>query len=134
MSGAGPHELSTTRLIMGPDGAVTAKAVTATFYPELETEFNGFRDHVLVQDGEFAEAWPAWEMHPHGDEIVYLLSGNTDFVLRKPGGDEVLHLGEPGMAVVVPKGCWHTARPRAPTRLLFITPGEGTQHSENPSA
>lgn len=101
-------------------------------YAELDDEFDGFRGHVLVQDGEFAEAWPTWEVHPYGDEIVYWLSGDTEFVLRQEGAETVLRLKEPGSAVVVPRGCWHTARSRAPTRLLFITPGEGTINAEEP--
>ena len=128
----GPFTLNLTRLIMGPDGAVTPKDMSPGFYAELDSEFDGFRGHVLVQDGEFAEAWPTWEVHPHGDEIVYLLSGDTEFVLREDGDETVLRLNEPGSAVVVPRGCWHTARPLAPTKLLFITPGEGTVNAEEP--
>lgn len=132
MPNPGPHKLATDRLILSPDGSVTPKRESPTFYAELDQEFDNFRGHVLVQDGEFSDAWPHWEMHPHGDEIVYLLSGDTEFILRLKSGDQVLRVNEPGTAVIVPRGCWHTARPLKPTRMLFVTPGEGTQHDENP--
>jgi hypothetical protein len=51
----------------------------------------------------------------------------------KAGADErVVRVSEPGSYVVVPKGAWHTARPHAPTTLLFVTPGEGTLNAEQP--
>ena len=37
-------------------------------------------------------------------------------------------LRDPGSYVVVPKGTWHTARTSVPTRMLFMTPGEGTEN------
>jgi hypothetical protein len=46
-------------------------------------------------------------------------------VLEDIGSEE---LTEPGAFVVVPKGTWHTARTAAPTRMLFITPGERTEN------
>ncbi len=128
----GPYALDEVRMIMSPDAAVTPKAVTATFYQELDQEFAGFKGHILVQSGEFSEAWPTWEIHPHGDELVYLLYGDTDFVLWDGGEEQLVRLREPGELVVVPRNTWHTARPHAATKLLFITPGEGTLNAEQP--
>ena len=128
----GPYALDATRLILGPSGAVTPKAVTPTFYAELDEEFDQFKGHVLVQTCEFAEAWPTWEVHPHGDEIVFLLSGAVDFVLRTGDGEQTIRVDEPRSSVVVPRGTWHTARPLRPTTMLFVTPGEGTVNAEHP--
>ncbi len=128
----GPFNLETTRLIMGPDGQATPKPVTPAFFEELDAEFNGFSGHFLVATFGFDEPWPTWEIHPHGDEFVYLLSGDTDFVLHTAEGDQTLRVKEPGSYVIVPKGTWHTARPYAPTTMLFVTPGEGTENSETP--
>ena len=111
---------------------MTTKERTPRFYEELDEEFGGFHRHVLVSEHAFAEAWPTWEMHPAGDELVYLLEGDTDFVLRMPDGDRTVRAREPGTYVLVPKGVWHTARPHAPTRMLFFTPGEGTRNEETP--
>lgn len=128
----GPYDIDATRLIMAPGGAATAKAVTPTFYEELDDGFDGFRGHVLIARYAFDEAWPTWEVHPHGDEFVYLLSGDADFVLKTDDGETTVRISEPGSYVVVPKGAWHTARPHAPTVMLFVTPGEGTLNSETP--
>lgn len=128
----GPYDLETTQVILGPRMDATAKAVTPEFYAELDREFDGFAGHVLVARHAFSAAWPGWEMHPRGDEIVCLLSGDIDFVLWTGGGESVVHLDQPGSCVVVPKGTWHTARPRRPTEMLFFTPGEGTAHAPTP--
>jgi mannose-6-phosphate isomerase-like protein (cupin superfamily) len=125
-------DTATHRLIMGPSGTVTPKQISANFYAELDQEFGNFAGHSLVAVHHFEEAWPTWEMHPEGDEIVYLISGEIDFVLMLDGREKILHVDEPGAAIVVPRGIWHTARPRQKTSMLFITPGEGTLNAEQP--
>lgn len=130
----GPYPLDEIRMIIGPDAAVTPKPVTETFYQELDHEFDGFAGHILIQTGEFAEAWPTWEVHPKGDELVYLLYGDVDFVLWVDGEEQALRVSQPGGIIVVPRNTWHTARPHAPTKLLFITPGEGTLNAERPES
>lgn len=130
---AGPYALGKTGLIISPGAAVTAKDVSPGFYEELDRDFGGFRGHWLVQKFEFSTDWPTWEIHPHGDEIVTLLSGAATFVLRRAdGSDDAVHVDEPGMTVVVPANTWHTARTEEPCAMLFITPGEGTINAEEP--
>ena len=130
---SGPYELNATRLILGPDHIATTKAVTPTFYQELDAEFATFRGHILIQQYDFDEPWPTWEVHPEGDEFVYLISGDVDFDLwSQASGTQTVRVSEPGSYVVVPKGTWHTARPRKPTRMLFVTPGEGTLNEAEP--
>ena len=129
---AGPHDLEEVRYILGPDGSGTNKAVTPEFYQELDAQFDNFAGHVLIQRFSFEEDWPTWEVHPEGDEFVYLIEGDTEFLLRENGSDRVVRVDRPGSYVVVPKGVWHTARPKAPTTMLFVTPGEGTLNAETP--
>lgn len=128
----GPHDLGRTRVILGPDGGVTLKDASPSFYEELDREFGGFAGHLLIQVFSFDAPWPTWEVHPKGDEFVYLLSGDTDFVLHTEAGEKLVRVNEPGTYVMVPKGAWHTARPHAPTTMLFATPGEGTLNAETP--
>jgi hypothetical protein len=71
-------------------------------------------------------------MHPAGDEIVCLLAGDIDFVLRIDGSERRLRLERPGCYLIVPRATWHTALPRVPSSLLFITPGEGTENRTAP--
>lgn len=80
----------------------------------------------LIAQFHFTADWPTWEMHPNGDELVYLLSGAVDLCLERATGIEVIALRDSG-AVLVPRGVWHTARVAAPSRMLHVTLGAGTQ-------
>ena len=65
------------------------------------------------------------EMHPDGDELLYVISGRVNVI-----GDsdpDPLHLA-PGDACIVPKGEWHRVDVQEPTTLLHITPGPGHEH------
>ena len=128
----GPHHIDRVRYILAPDGTGTNKAVGERFYQELDEDFGDFAGHVLIQRFAFHEDWSTWEVHPQGDEFVYLLEGDTDLVLKEGAIERVLRVREPGSYVVVPQGVWHTARPHAPTTMLFVTPGEGTLNAQAP--
>lgn len=61
------------------------------------------------------------EVHPDGDEILYVISGR----IRVTGDSEpeaALELG-PGEACIIPKGEWHLVSLIEPTQLIHITPG-----------
>jgi mannose-6-phosphate isomerase-like protein (cupin superfamily) len=62
------------------------------------------------------------EMHPDGDELLYLISGTATLTLELPDGLQVVELSG-GDAVVVPMGVWHQLTTRGPAQLLHITPG-----------
>lgn len=68
----------------------------------------------------------SWEMHPHGDELLHLLSGSIDLILDEADGERHVSL-EAGNACVVERGTWHCLLLRAPSRLLFVTPAGGTR-------
>ena len=84
-------------------------------------------DGRLVSAFRFTEDWPGWEMHPAGDEIVYLLSGSVDLVLEEGAGERVVPL-RGRAACIVPRGVWHRAVVHEPSDALHITRGAGTQH------
>jgi len=71
--------------------------------------------------------WTNWEMHPVGDELLFMLEGSATFVLDHPDGVREVGLNA-GRLLVIPRGVWHTAKMSGPARLLAITPGHGTQH------
>ncbi len=77
--------------------------------------------------------WKNWEMHPNAEEFVYLLSGRIDFLQETPEGVTTTPIADRG-AVLVPRGVWHTARVYAPSRMLFVTMGAGTQHKPHNGA
>lgn len=70
---------------------------------------------------------PHWEMHPAGDELVVALSGAFEVVMQDGRADHVVELAA-GQAFLVPFGVWHRLMVKAPGRILFVTPGKGTQH------
>jgi len=124
--------LATQSAIFTPGLEAKTKALSPTFYPELETEFNGFAGHVLISQHHFAEDWPTWEVHPAGDEFVTLITGDITLVLWQDQQEHALRLSTPSDFVIIPKGVWHTARVHAPTTMLFVTPGEGTKNAAAP--
>jgi catechol 2,3-dioxygenase-like lactoylglutathione lyase family enzyme len=67
------------------------------------------------------------EMHPDGDELLYLTSGRVDVVLEEDGGEVRVEL-KPGQAFVVPRGVWHRVAVREPSQILYMTPGPGGQY------
>jgi len=126
------RQIADTFAVLRPDLGVDAVPVTDDLYEKLDADYDAFRGHTLVSQHEFAADWPTWEMHPAGDELVLLLEGSVTFVLRTGAGDESVELTEPGSYVIVPRDTWHTARVTGTARMLFITPGEGTENREQP--
>lgn len=106
--------------------------VTPDLYQRLDREYGDFAGHLLIASHAFDEDWPTWEIHPAGDEMVVLVSGDVDLVLAGDDGDDVTRMTEPGTFAIVPKNTWHTARVRRHSVMLFVTPGEGTENREQP--
>ena len=69
----------------------------------------------------------AGEVHPDGDELLYMVSGRISVRLELPEGDRTVDVAA-GEALVVPKGTWHLVTLREPGRLVHITPGPNGDH------
>lgn len=121
-------DLRSTFVVLQPDQSAALVKFSPDVYEALDRDFEGFSGRTLVSSFSFDADWSSWEMHPAGDEVVCLLSGEVDMVLARDGNEEVARLRQPGEYVVVPKGIWHTARTRVATAMLFVTPGQHTQH------
>lgn len=120
---------ASSHLRLRGDASTEVLPVDAGFWPRLAAgQLGSFRGEFLVGSGDFDRDWQSWERHPNGDEIVCLLSGAVDVVLEQAPDPRIIALRQVGDYVLVPKGVWHTARVRQPSSLLFITPGEGTEH------
>jgi mannose-6-phosphate isomerase-like protein (cupin superfamily) len=128
MSTSPSRNLASTFVVIKPDHSALPVAVTPDVFEALDARFDNFKNHLLVSTFDFDHDWASWEMHAAGDEIVSLLSGEVTMVLEREGAEEAVLLVEPGSFVIIPKGTWHTARTAVPTRMLFVTPGEGTQN------
>lgn len=125
-------QLTDTFAVLTPDLRLETVPVTPDVYSALDERFPGFRGHTLISTHEFESDWGTWEMHPAGDELVILLSGRAQLILRRSDGDEMIDLAAAGDFAIVPQGTWHTAHIQAHCRLLFITPGEGTDNAPEP--
>jgi mannose-6-phosphate isomerase-like protein (cupin superfamily) len=108
--------------------------VTPTFWKELTTGDTSDAGIRRIREGGgwlvgmfHQNAGGGWEMHPAGDEILYLLSGAINVILAETNGERVIEL-QPGSACVVPRGTWHRQIVHAPSDLFAITYGKGTQH------
>ena len=65
------------------------------------------------------------EMHPDGDEILYLISGKVRIVLLDSDVDDIELL--PGNGMVVPRGVWHRVDILEPCQIVYVTPGPNNQ-------
>jgi mannose-6-phosphate isomerase-like protein (cupin superfamily) len=72
------------------------------------------------------------EVHPDGDELLYIVSGCIEVVLDDGDADhvgtEARHRVGPGEAFLVPRGVWHQVLVVEPAHLVHITPGPGSGH------
>lgn len=71
------------------------------------------------------------EMHPDGDEILFLVSGKVTVTLEDEDPPRNVEL-QPGQALVVPRGVWHRVRLNEPSQILHVTPGPGGEHRRGP--
>lgn len=97
-------------------------------YQRLDAHYQQFAGCELVSCHESREDWSSWEMHPTGDELVMLLAGSATMVWQTASGQQSAMLAKQGDFIVIPKGAWHTANIAEYAKLLFVTPGQGTQH------
>ena len=74
-----------------------------------------------------ADAPHAGEVHPDGDELLFLVSGAVTVTLELPEGNQAVDMTA-GDALVVPQGVWHLVHLREPGRLVHITPGPNGDH------
>jgi mannose-6-phosphate isomerase-like protein (cupin superfamily) len=123
-------------LLMEPNGAAVLLPGGGDFWSQLmsgNATDPGIRQLMDSEKGRLLSAlsmgadWKNWEMHPAGDEILFMLEGTATFVLDLSSGLKEIVLSA-GRLLVIPKGVWHTAKVSEPARLLAITAGLGTQH------
>lgn len=66
-----------------------------------------------------------WEMHPTGDELLYVLEGEIAIEIRpgKSGPSATIRVST-GEMLVVPRGHWHRHNMLEKTKKFYLTPGE----------
>lgn len=68
----------------------------------------------------------AWERHPNGDEIVYIVDGLTTLRLITAEGRQSVSL-RAGMMVIVPQNAWHQFEAPDGVCVMTATP-QPTEH------
>lgn len=111
---------------LGKSGEIETHAGGAEFWNLPAEKFDEIGQSWLITEFEFTEDWQTWEMHPHGEEIVYLLSGAIDLTLDRDGDLQTVELRGKGL-IIIPRNTWHTAKVLEPSKMLVITFGKDTQ-------
>ena len=119
-------DLDTTYVCLAPDGGASPIEVTPDFWNTIDARDDLDRGRLVAVFASTGD-WQHWEMHPHGEELLVLLSGSMTMVFEVRGKEQKVELLE-GRACVVPRGTWHRAVVPLPSRLLAITYGRGTEH------
>ncbi len=68
-----------------------------------------------------------WERHSKGDEIVFVVEGETTLILLV-GGKEIPNTLGQGELLVVPKNTWHRFETSKAVKIMSVTP-QPTDHS-----
>jgi quercetin dioxygenase-like cupin family protein len=66
------------------------------------------------------------EMHPDGDEVLFLIAGRARVSLETVPIQEIAM--EPGDGLIVPKGVWHRVDIIEPSQIVYVTPGPGGEY------
>ncbi|HEV8143404.1 MAG TPA: cupin domain-containing protein [Methylomirabilota bacterium] len=119
-------DLFTTFVHLREDGSATPRAWTPDFWRTLVLR-EGDRIVGARHGAEPSDFHPdMWEMHPRGDELLYLIAGAIEAIFDERSGERLVTLRK-GDTCVVPRGIWHRLVIREPSDLLFVTPADGTQ-------
>jgi mannose-6-phosphate isomerase-like protein (cupin superfamily) len=107
-------ELLRTHVLLGAKGETKTGKIPAAF------------GHAQKTGGWFVGAAhinkPArwWEIHPLGDEILFLASGEVAVTIEAGRGHRVIKLHR-GEVCVVPRGTWHRVDAVQGGELVFVT-------------
>ena len=124
-----PMNIAETFVALDDASGARPLPVTPDFWEALGTGRLGQFSR-MISCYAFDRDWATWEIHPAGQEFVCMIDGDVDLVLEQDGRETIVRLDRAGAFVLVPTNTWHTARVRRPSKMLFVTPGEGTQNSD----
>jgi mannose-6-phosphate isomerase-like protein (cupin superfamily) len=130
-----PFKLNDTFAFLQDGGAAPLIVKDASFWRDLMSKNPTSPGATLVAKGSgwlvgvysITQDAQAWELHPSGDELLAMLTGEMDVVLELADGEATITL-QAGQACLVPRGTWHRQVVRRPGEYLGATYGKGTQH------
>lgn len=121
---ADPFDLGATLVHATPTGSIESRPARGRAHPSVE----GW----LAGEARMTKSPPhQGEMHPDGDELLYLIEGSVDVALDEEAGERVVALAA-GSAFVVPRGICHRVIVNEPCRLLHFTPGRSQVRRRRP--
>ena len=94
------------------------------------SELTTYRDGAMYV-GHYAGN-SAWERHPSGDEVVYILEGETTLILLNEGQEEPKRL-KAGDLLIVPQNTWHRFETPDGVKVMTVTPLPEEHSIELPS-
>ncbi len=112
--------------VLSKEGGISTLEGGDVFWSQTPEELDKIGESWLITEFEFDKDWATWEMHPNGEEIVYLLSGALNLILDKDGEKQTIELRKKGL-VIIERGTWHTAKVFEPSKMLVVTYGKDTQ-------
>src|SRR5689334_5901784 len=124
--------LSGTRVHLSDEGAVQPLRVDAEFWRRMTNEPALRAGRLLGVEAVRTDDdvhGSKWERHPHGDELLCVVSGQIDVILEEPSGEQRIPL-EPLTGFIVPEGVWHRLLVKEPAVLLGITRHADTEHRD----
>ena len=105
----------------------------ASLDEEPESSIGNFSFHGCTGGVTALKGRPPWEFHGQGDELLFILAGESELTVLEKGTRSVRNLS-PGQLAIVPRGHWHSSNAPDGVTMLWITPSEGNEHSwEEPS-
>ena len=112
--------------VVGLDSGFTASKLPER--PDPPVPFSGVTFGVATMSENSPHSG---EMHPDGDEILYLISGRVKVVFLDDDEEDVDL--RPGDGLVFPKGAWHRVDIIEPSQIVYLTPGPNNQFRPVPS-
>jgi mannose-6-phosphate isomerase-like protein (cupin superfamily) len=114
---------------LGPEAIASMVQVNlAEVNAEPDSPVGNFSFHGCTGGVSAFRGRPPWEFHGRGDELLFILAGETELTVFDGHQREVRAL-RPGQLAIVPRGRWHSNYAPNGVTMLSITPSEGNQHS-----
>ena len=85
------------------------------------TRVTTYRDATIFANKSAGQG--AWERHPEGDELVYIVDGEATLQIITESGPQTIHV-DAGKLAIVRRGDWHRFHYPKGVTLMTITPGK----------
>lgn len=95
---------------------------------EPDSPIGTFTFHRCIGGVAAFKGRPPWEHHTGGDELLYVLDGESDLTVLEGDVADTRTITR-GQLVIVPQDSWHSNDSRDGVTFLYLTPRDGNEHS-----